>query len=576
MAALRKTYAATAAKLAVAKAIKAALGKTYAVRADELGLPPQPSMGDLAFPCFQLAKGAGRSPVELAAELAPKVEVGEWIERVQAQGPFVNVFLRPSTLAAAVLRDISILKDTYGHHSTGQGKRVLVEYANPNTHKEIHIGHVRNFLVGRLVVELLRATGYEVIAASYINDLGSNVARCLWALQKWHADEHPKGEAALDLLGRAYSEATRAEKDDPAAREEISAIAQALEEKRGSWNALWKTTRAWSMRSIRATFKDWQLPLDCFYAESALLQDTKRVVADLEKQGLAVEDQGALIVRLDEEKLGANLLRKSDGTLLYNAKDLALALRKQSDYAPDRSLIVVDERQSLAMQQLFATLKRMGVTIPYEHVSYGFITLPEGPMSSRTGNIVRLHHLEAALAEQAAAATRERHADWSARQVERTGKAIARAALTFAIARQDPQKGMTFNAKEALAFDGMSGPYLLYTAARMGAVLKKAGKQKVAPDFTAALRVPEARALLAALAAYPEAIRKAGASLHVSTPAMQAYAIAQAFSAYYGATQILVEGDPAGTAARVALVAATQQVLTNALAMLGIAPIDAM
>lgn len=572
----RKTYAATAAKVAVAKAIKAALGKTYAVQVDELGEPPNAAMGDLAFPCFTLAKGLGRSPVEIAAELAPKVEVGEWIERVRAEGPFVNVFLRQSTFAQAVLRDIALSGEAYGRSSVGAGKRVLVEYANPNTHKELHIGHVRNFLVGRLVVELLRANGYEVIAASYINDLGNNVARCLWALAKWHGDERPKGTQALELLGRAYTEATRAEEQDATAKEEISAIQQALEGKRGEWNTLWKKTRAWSLRSIRATFKEWELPIDVQYFESALLKETKRAVADVEKRGIAVADQGALIVRLEEEKLGVNLLRKSDGTLLYNAKDIALALRKQRDYNPDRSLIVVDERQALAMRQLFATLTRMGVSAPYEHVSYGFITLPDGAMSSRKGNIVRLDALEADLIALAAEATRARHETWKEKQVHTVARAIARAALTFAIARQDPQKGMVFNPKEALAFDGMSGPYLLYTVARIRAVLKKAGKRKATPDYAAALRAPEARALVAALAAYPQAIRKAGATLHVSAPAMQAYAIAQAFSAYYGAVQLLVEEDAPGTAARLALVAATEQVLVNALAMLGIHSIDEM
>lgn len=385
-----------------------------------------------------------------------------------------------------------------------------MEYANPNTHKELHIGHARNFLVGRLVVELLRANGYEVIPVSYINDLGNNVARCLWALQKFHPTEKPRGKQALALLGQAYTEATRAEVGDVVAQAEISAIQQALEGKRGAWNTLWRQTRTWSVKAIKDTFRAWGLPLQAYYFESDLLKESRSLVKTLEEKGIAVMDDGALIVRLEEEGLGVNLLRKRDGTLLYNAKDLALALRKQKDYAPDRSLIVVDERQSLAMQQLFATLKRMGVSIPYEHVSYGFITLPEGAMSSRTGNIVRLDAVEEDLEQLALTATKERHPAWKQKQAQQVARALARSALIFAMARQDPKKGMVFNVKEALAFEGMSGPYLLYTLARIRALLRKAGQRNDVPDFSLATRGAEARALIALLADYPEALRKAG------------------------------------------------------------------
>ncbi len=564
----------TKARLEGLKALKSAIGKTYAPTFKELELPPQASFGDVAFPCFALAKGLKRNPSEIATELAARIGPKGIIKSVEARGPYVNFKFDQVVYGQRVVEEILEAGERYGHSEGGAGRRVMVEYANFNTHKEVHVGHVRNMSVGHLTINLLRATGHTVVAASYINDLGNNVAKCLWAMKKFHADEEPEKGDEINFLGRVYTEATRAAEENEEARAEISEIQHALEERRGEWSKLWKQTRQWSVDAIYKVFKEMEIPIDVQYYESAVLEDTKKIVKDLMKRGIAIKSQGAIIVDLEEEGLGANLLVKSDGTHLYNAKDLALAARKSAEYDLDRSIIVVDVRQSLALQQLFATLKRMGGATPYEHLSYGFVTLPEGAMSSRKGNIIKYEDLRDALFDAAAKETRGRHEEWSERQVEETARAIARAAMVFGMARQDPNKDIVFDIDEAVAFDGVSGPYLLYTVSRIHSLMEKAN---VKPAFgPQAADTPEAVELIGLLARFPEVVRASAADLALADVPQYAFSLAQQFSTYYGACRIVDPENDQATAARLALTQAVLITLGNALQLMNIPSLERM
>ena len=561
-------------RLEVLKALKAAIGKTYAPTFEELELPPQAAFGDVAFPCFTLAKGMKRNPSEIATELAARIGSKGVIKSVEARGPYVNFKFDVAVYGQAVVEEILKEKEHYGESAGGKGRRVMVEYANFNTHKEVHVGHVRNMVMGHLIINLLRATGHDVIAASYINDLGNNVAKCLWAMEKFHAGETPEKGDEINFLGRVYTEATRAAEGSEEARAEISVIQHALEERRGEWSRLWKQTRQWSIDAIYAVFKEMGIPIDVQYYESDVLEDTKKIVKDLLRRGIAQMSQGAIIVDLEDEGLGANLLVKTDGTHLYNAKDLALAARKAAEYDLDRSIIVVDVRQSLALRQLFATLKRMGGATPYEHLSYGFVTLPEGAMSSRMGNIVKYEDLRNALTAAAAKETRARHEDWSEREVEEAAHAIAHAAMVFGMAKQDPNKDIVFDIDEAVAFDGVSGPYLLYTVSRTHSLMQKGGiKPAFGPEAVDSLEAVE---LVRVLARFPEVVRKAAGETALSDVPQYAFELAQQFSTYYGAARIVDPENDRATAARLALTQAVLITLENALRFMNISSLTRM
>lgn len=567
-------YALAAAKKEIFTSLKKALGKKFPLTVDMLMDPPKPEYGDVSFPCFALAKGLGRNPAEIATELAAKIGLGKYVKEVKSAGPYVNFYFDERSFSAHVLSDVSKSKARYGKTTTGKGKKVLVEYANLNTHKEVHVGHLRNMALGLSTVRLLRMNGYEVTPVSYINDLGNNVARCLWGIEKFHAGEEPKDGERLNFLGKVYSEATNAIGDDPVKKAEVSDIQRQLENGEGEWLALWKKTHKWSMDGLKEVFAEFELELNKIYLEHELIDETHAIVKKLLTEGVAKVSEGAVIVDLEEQGTGINLLRKTDGTLLYNAKDLALAYKKEDDYQADRSIYVIDARQSLAMQQLAQTLKRMGFPRDVFHLSYDFVTLPEGAMSSRKGNIVPWSDLRDAMFSKLSAETVERHKDWSTRKVASNAKALTMASVKFAMLKNDPDKVLTFNMDEAMAHEGFSAPYILYTIARISTLLKKAD---ILPEHHPEL-LTEAREiqLLRQLAKFPEVIQSAGANFAPSHIAQYAFELAQEFAGYYESVQILTDANHDRLSARLELCNAVRQTLTNAMSTLGITVVKEM
>ena len=196
------------AKQQIIKELKQTLGKEVILSVDNLEAPPDPTLGDVAFPCFVLAKSLKRNPNEIAIEIAANIAPKEFVKQVKADGPYVNFVLSEEVFGSAVFEEIHDFGSKYGSSEIGKGKSIMVEYAQPNTHKQIHVGHLRNFLVGRMAVDTLKTNGYEVIPTSYINDLGTHVAKSVWAMKKFHEGEEVEKEKRIAFLGKVYVEAT--------------------------------------------------------------------------------------------------------------------------------------------------------------------------------------------------------------------------------------------------------------------------------------------------------------------------------------------------------------------------------
>ncbi len=558
----------------IVKALKAAVGKGYAPHADALETPRHAAMGDVAFPCFDLAKGLKRNPAEVAAELAPKIRPGGMIAKIEAKGPYINFTFDTGVFAQVVLEEA--VQETYGHGDAMQGKKIMVEYYQPNTHKEVHVGHLRAALVGQEAVNVFRANGAQVIPATYINDLGLHVAKCLWAIQKFHPGEEPAKEERNAFLGKVYTEASVWLAERPDDVKEVHAIHQSLEEGHRGWISLWKKTRKWSLDVIASIGKELGLTIEYTYYESDLMRRAKGIVDDLLKRNIARVSEGATIVDLSDENLSVNLLKRTDGTLLYNAKDLALALTKEDDHHPDLSLIVVDVRQSLAIQQLIATLKRMGFPKHVEHLSFGLVTLPDGAMSSRKGNVLKYEDVRDELLKVSEEETQKRHPDWSSKKVNDVAHHLAFAALKFTMLKSDPDKPVLFNVMEALSFDGYTGPYCLYTLARIESIFRKGKKVRLGIIQTAKLAHPAEVALVATISQFPDVVHAAGQSYKLASVAEYAFELSKAFASFYHDVPVLQAASPELVAVRLQVCRATLQTLKNALALLGIEPLNEM
>ncbi len=562
----------------------------------DLIAPPDPSFGDLTFSCFALAQarsdvGATRESLkqasaDIAKSLAKKL-TGEdpLIEMAMAAGPYLNVTLRSGEMVARILSNVEAQQMSFGSSDDGNKRLLMLEYAQPNTHKEFHVGHLRNLALGDALARILSKNGWSVVTMSYHGDVGAHVAKVLWLLTK-KVESHPE-ENTGKYLGQLYAEATKLLEEHPELKEEVSDVQRKLEAGDKELTKLWKETRKWSLAEFNHIFAEFGTKIARQYFESEVVEDGQKIVEELLKKGIAQESQGAIIVDLENEKLGIFLIRKSDGTSLYATKDLALAKLKEKEY-PDfaRSLILVDNRQSLYFKQLFRTLELMGMKIPHEFVGYEFVTLKFGAMSSRERNIVTYESFRDEVVKFAREETHIRHADWNEDQVAQTAFTIAMAGIKYGMLKQDSDKLIVFDLERALSFDGDTGPYIQYAATRLTGILKKANvkslkvhkvhqvESHVGNDFRL-LTHPTEKHLALQMARFPNACRRAAQELKPSLIAQWCFVMAQRVSEFYRDVSVL-DAAPDLRSSRLRLVAAALVNLKLGLTLLGIQVPDEM
>jgi len=559
------------------------------IDSSELVLSPKPDLGDVAFGCFKLAKMRGKNPAEVASELAEKLGGTDvTIERANAAGPYVNIRLSVPALVPRLIAGVRTQGEAFGQSSLQTPETLLFEYANPNTHKEIHVGHLRNFILGASLVRILRRAGTSVIPVSYINDIGTHVAKCLWYLvtSKGFVVQQfsdvdlsklisavPETDRTAKYLGQIYTDATRALEEDPTAQVNVSYVHTQLEAHALAWESLWRETKRWCMDEMITIFDELGVRIERQYFDSECVDRAHALLKDLEANGVANVSQGALVIDMEEQKLGMMLLRKSDGSLLYAAKDIALAELKAHEYPSfTRSVVLVDERQSLAFRQLAEALKRMNYSQPYAYLGYELVTLPEGAMSSRKGNIVTFQTFRDMVVEAARTATLERHADWNEGQTTYTAWCLAMAGIKYATLKQDPEKLIVFDIQKALSFDGDTGPYILYAATRLAGIVKKTGWTdglREDLDFSGVGLEPERRLVLR-VAQFVEVVRRAARETKPSILAQWCFGMAQDVNAFY--RDVPVNDAPSGLKeARLQIVQLSHHALVHGLDLLGIA-----
>lgn len=561
-------------KKEIIEAVSAALGQQLDEAQLEFSRPPEAAMGDLALPCFYLAKLTRISPNQIAAELKEKIRPKGAIASVQNLGPYLNFYLSEKYLAKQVLKEIDKKGPKYGEGAKDK-ERIMLEYSQPNTHKEFHVGHLRNAVLGAALVNLLRLNGKKVIAANYIGDIGSHVAKCLWALDKFHKNDPEPAEHKGQYLGRLYTEAVNLCAENDAYKEEAAAVQKKLESGDKYFTALWKKTRAWSLEEFDGIYKILGAKFDKVFFESEVEKPGKKMVDDMLLKKIAEKSQGAVIVDLDKYGLKQFLLLKSDGSSLYSTKELALAKLKFDKFKIDASYVVVDSRQSFYFKQFFKTLELIGFKKKTAHIAYEFVTLPEGAMASRKGNVVLFEQFLAEVVAAAEEETRKRHQDWPAEDIKKTAEKIALSAIKFSMLKTSRQNAIVFDMKEALSFDGFTGPYLQYTVTRINSILRKESARPLKTIDFNKLTERKEKELLLLLAQFPQVINEAAAALEPAQLGQYLFELAKAFSSYYAEVKI-IGSEQATMAARLALISAISQVMSTGLAVLGIETLEKM
>lgn len=531
--------------------------------------PPTPDMGDLSLACFVLAKLQEKSPVQMAKDLASEIKADDIIAEVKATGPYVNFTINPEWLLSRVIAEAH--SKEYGANDSGAGAEVMIEYSNANTHKEYHIGHLRNIAYGDSVAKLMSANGYQVTKVSFINDFGIHTAKALWQLKQ----DPTKTYSGYDL-GSLYATASQAIEKDEQAKLEVGQIMKNIEARSGEDYKLWQTTRQWSIDYFASVYQKLDISFDQYYYESDLIDEGREVVSKLLAQGILKNSEGAVIADLEEYDLGVLVFLRSDGTALYPVADLALAVKKFSAKNLQQSLYVVDKRQSLYFQQLFKVLELSGYQARMEHLAYDFVRLPEGAMSSRLGRVITFEDLYEEVLAKIIKETKTRHVTWSEEEIAEVSAKMTIGVLKFEMIKVGASKIITFDTKEALRFDGFTSVYLQYTGARINSLIAKA-KIKVKPDKVKVEWLVEAKekSLLLEVAKFSAIVRQAGATSDPSVLAKYLFDLSRLFNDYYHSSQI-IQDDKDLQNARLSLAKSVLMVLTRGLELLGIAIVDKM
>jgi arginyl-tRNA synthetase len=562
--------------------IAAALEKTDARSLGEekiqqlLEVPPTPELGDYAFPCFSLSKELKKSPKGIAEVVQKQLKLPSFVEKTSVAGPYVNFFLKQSILAEQTITAVLSEKNKYGVFRKKKGKKIMVEYFHANTHKAVHIGHIRNICLGESICRLLEATGNKVIRVDYGGDIGMHVAKCLWGYFK-EKENLPAAHRGI-WLSHVYKKAHKQFEADEGIANEIKEINSKLYAKDKSVLKAWKETRKMCFDDFDELYKDFRVKFDRFYWESEVEDAGKKFVLANMKKGVFSKSEGAIIADLKEQGMGVTVLISGEGNPLYHGKEFGLKLLKQKEYSDiDQSLHLVGKEQELYFNQFFKMLELL--KDPFAaistHVIYDLVMLPEGKMSSREGTVVFYEDLIVKLKSFAEGEINKRHPAWKETQVEKTAKALSFAALKFSMLSVENNKRMLFDWKKSLDFEGETGPYVLYAYVRAQSILKQAKKSGGKVDYKN-LSLPEEKALVTMIADLENKVVQASRNHSPHTIVHYLLALAGAFNSYYHKVSVLKADTPKQVAARLALTQAVAQTLKNGLELVNIPVIEEM
>jgi arginyl-tRNA synthetase len=579
---------------ALAAALPPTAGLTEPLVAQLLAPPPKPEMGDFAFGCFRLAKALKEPPPVIATQLCAAIDTSGIIASAEPAGPYVNLRLALARAAALVLPAWA-----RGESPTppARAEKVMVEFSQPNTHKAFHVGHLRNVCLGDALVRILRANGYEVVAANYLGDVGAHIAKCLW----WFLDvlddaqreppETAKGEwlgtlysAATDRLGE-WEDAAKAG-DQPAqanldqAKARTTEILQKLEARDPALTAIWTKTRQWSLDEFDEIYAWCGVQFDRVFYESEVDEPGLQLVEEYLQKGVFEVSEGAVGIHNPEiEYMPFFMLRKQDGTSLYSTKDLALARLKFEEYDVDRSIYVVDTRQTDHFKHVFLTLKKMGFAQADKcvHVPYEMVELPGGAMSSRKGTVILFRDLRETMENTLRQEQFAKYAgEWSEQEIADKAHEVALGAIKYGMLARDVNQKIVFDMPEWMKFEGNTGPYLQYVTARTASILRKGAERGKQLDSGANLDAAYAvlehqseRALILAISGLTQAVAHAGAELRPAPLANYLHQLAKAFNDFYRDCKVL-ESAGERLQARLLQVKATREALAWGLSLLGI------
>ena len=583
----------------IAKGVAAAVKELYGVDADPATIQPQTTKkefeGNLTVVVFPWVKAARKSPEAVGTE------IGQWlvdnepaVDRFNVIKGFLNIVIEPA-FWSSVLHHIQDTPD-YGLTAADENSPlVMVEYSSPNTNKPLHLGHVRNNLLGYSLSEILKACGNRVVKTNMVNDRGVHICKSMLAWKKWGEGVTPEscGKKGDHLIGDFYvlfDKHYKAELEQLMAsgmtKEEAEAASPLMQEAREmlrAWEAkdpevrkLWETMNSWVYAGFDETYKRMGVDFDKIYYESqTYLEGKEKVLEGLEKGLMYRKEDGSVWADLTGDGLDHKLLLRSDGTSVYMTQDIGTAKLRYQDFPIDKMIYVVGNEQNYHFQVLSLLLDRLGFKWGKDlvHFSYGMVELPNGKMKSREGTVVDADDLMDEMVSTAREVSAElgKLDGCSEQEIADITEMVGLGALKYYLLKVDPRKNITFNPAESIDFNGNTGPFIQYTYARIRSVIRKAEEAGMAFTGYEGVKPGEREiAVIQRLADYPAVVAEAGRNYSPAVIANYAYDLVKEYNQFYHDCSILKETDPAVRAMRLALSACTARTVASAMSLLGI------
>lgn len=556
---------------------------SYDITSDTINIetPPNPDMGDIAFPLFVFAKSFRVAPPKIAESLCSSILTDTNLEqfgRPKAIGPYLNVFLPKHYVASGVLNKIISEKENYGKTKSLESKKIMLEFSGPNTNKPLHLGHLRNDAVGECISRVLKFCGAEVFKVNIINDRGVHICKSMLAYQKFANGTTPEKEGIKSdhFVGDMYVAFHKYNQEvgEQAENEAKQILVDWESGKNKELMHLWQTMNKWATDGINETYKRTGVSFDKLYFESqTYLKGKDQVLKGLQEGIFYKEDDGSVWIDLAPINLDKKVLLRGDGTSLYITQDIGTAILRHNDWAFNQMIYVVGNEQEYHFKVLFYILKQLGFDWANDmyHLSYGMVNLPEGKMKSREGTVVDADDLIDSLHNDALKKITENGREKEVGDVETVAENIALGALHYFLLQVSPKKDMLFNPKESLSFTGNTGPYLQYMGARISSILRKAEEPEAQNNLKNGSLKPELLTheseweLLKTLEDFPKQVDKAGERKDTSVLTSYLYEVSKSFSRFYRDCPILTAGDVDLCVTRLELARATKIVLQNAM-----------
>ncbi len=541
-----------------------------------LELPPNRELGDVAFPCFTLAKALRSSPQAIAEDLATRINADSANNQVKTRstGPYLNFYFERAPYALELLERINTGESTngestYGNSTEGNGQTIVVDFSSPNIAKPFSLPHLRSTMIGNAIINLYKALGYTTVGINHLGDWGTQFGKEIVAYKLWGNDEMIRTNPIQELVS-LYVRFHEEVEERPELEDEARQWFKRLEDGDEEAVRLWQWFVEESIKEFEKIYRLLGVEFDHYMGESFYNDKMERVLSELREKNLLVESEGALVVELGEDQPPA-IIQKQDGSSIYATRDLAAALYRKDTFDFTKVFYVVGNEQKLHFEQVFAVLKKMGYDWAKDllHVPFGLMLFEGKKMSTRQGRIVLLEEVLRESIEKADKIIEEKNPDLTDRA--EVAESVGVGAIIFNDLKNNRLHEVNFSWAEALNFEGETGPYIQYSYARIQSLIRRSGVDvselgKVSGEY---LTGKASWDLLYLLGQYPETIRRAAERLEPSVLARYLLDLATTFNQFYHQERVLTDNE-AERDAKLALTNATAKTLQHGLKILGL------